>query len=198
MQYHTETKYTIWYNDMQGNTMQYYKIAYNTFQTKTEHFQPQKGPFLAIGARKRPTEQPNGYLPENWRYPELPQDLGKLWSHWVGSVWGEISVLFGRSIEKKLDFWAKNVLFWTKIHIFWNGIPIFCHKLDWSTKNQPFCASPAAIWTQGRPLGPKNGSKRAILGNRCQETTRRAAERAYTGKPKVSRVTSGHGEVIIP
>ena len=40
--------------------------------------------------------------------------------------------------------------------------------------------------------------KRAILGNRCQKTARRAAERAPTRKPKVTRVTSGHEEVMIP
>ena len=36
--------------------------------------------------------------------------------------------------------------------------------------------------------------KRAILGNRGHKMDRRAAEGAPTGKPKVSRVTSGHGE----
>ena len=41
-------------------------------------------------------------------------------------------------------------------------------------------------------------SKRAILGNRCQKIARRAAEQAHTGKPKVTRVTSGHTEVMIP
>ena len=41
-------------------------------------FLAQKGPFWAISARKRPAEQPNGHLPENRRYPELPQDMGKL------------------------------------------------------------------------------------------------------------------------
>ena len=30
-----------------------------------KHYWPQKGPFWAIGARKRPAEQPNGHLPEN-------------------------------------------------------------------------------------------------------------------------------------
>ena len=40
-------------------------------------------------------------------------------------------------------------------------------------------------------------SKRAILGNRCNKTGRRAAERAPTGKPKVSKVTSGYGGVVI-
>ena len=49
-------------------------------------FWAQKGPLWAIGAKKRPAERPNGHLPENQRYPELPQDMGDLWSHWVGSV----------------------------------------------------------------------------------------------------------------
>ena len=35
--------------------------------------------------------------------------------------------------------------------------------------------------------------KRAILGNRCQKTAHRAAERAPTGKPKVSRVYQKSG-----
>ena len=43
-------------------------------------------------------------------------------------------------------------------------------------------------------LGPKTallGPKRPILGNRAQKTACRAAKRPPTGKPKVSRVTSG-------
>ena len=40
-----------------------------------------KGPLWAIGAMKRPAERPNGHLPENRRYPELPQDMGDLSSH---------------------------------------------------------------------------------------------------------------------
>ena len=38
------------------------------------------------GAEKRRAEWPNGHLPENRSYPELPQDMGDLRSHWVGSV----------------------------------------------------------------------------------------------------------------
>ena len=52
-----------------------------------KHFLAQKGPLWAIGAEKRPAERPNGHLPENQSYPELPQDMGDLWSHWVGFVW---------------------------------------------------------------------------------------------------------------
>ena len=42
------------------------------------------------------------------------------------------------------------------------------------------------------------GPERATLGNRGHETVRRAAKRPPTGKPKVSRVTSGYGDVMIP
>ena len=41
------------------------------------------------------------------------------------------------------------------------------------------------------------GPKRATLGNRGRETARRAAKRPSTGKPKVSRVTSGYGGHVI-
>ena len=41
------------------------------------HFWAQKGALWAIGAEKRPAERPNGHLPENQSYPELPQDYWK-------------------------------------------------------------------------------------------------------------------------
>ena len=43
-------------------------------------------------------------------------------------------------------------------------------------------------------LSPKG----VILGNRGHETVCRAAKRPPTGKPKVSRVTSGYGGLMIP
>ena len=51
------------------------------FGPKKEHFWATKGPLWAIGATKRPAERPNGHLPENRRYPELPQDMEELSSH---------------------------------------------------------------------------------------------------------------------
>ena len=59
----------------------------NWFLAKKHHFLTQKGLFWAIGAKKWPAEQPNGHIPEYRRYPELPQDMGDLWSHWFGSIW---------------------------------------------------------------------------------------------------------------
>merc|ERR1712020_574228 len=50
----------------------------------------------------------------------------------------------------------------------------------------------------GAIFGPKMGPDRATLGNRGHETVRRAAKRPFTGKPKVSRVTSGYGGLMIP
>ena len=50
------------------------------------HFWPPKRPLCAIGALKRPAERPNGHLPENRRYPELPQDMGEIWSRQFESV----------------------------------------------------------------------------------------------------------------
>ena len=51
------------------------------FGPKKQHFWAPKGPLWAIGATKRPAEQPNGHLPENQRYPEFPQDMEELSSH---------------------------------------------------------------------------------------------------------------------
>ena len=69
MQYHKVTKY-IPSNAIK--TVQYhttlYDIAYDTFQTKTEHFWSKKAHVGQSGLE-------NG-LPS--RYPELPQDMGKI------------------------------------------------------------------------------------------------------------------------
>ena len=48
------------------------------FGPKNSIFWAPKGPLWAIGATKRPAERPNGHLPENRSYPELPQDMGDL------------------------------------------------------------------------------------------------------------------------
>ena len=53
-------------------------IAYDAFQTKTEHFWTNLEPFWAIGVRKRPAERTNGHLPENRRHLKLPWDMGKI------------------------------------------------------------------------------------------------------------------------
>ena len=45
---------------------------------RKQHFWAEKGPLWAIGVEKRPAERPNGHLPENQRYPELPQDMGDM------------------------------------------------------------------------------------------------------------------------
>ena len=51
------------------------------FRAIKQLFWAQKGPFWAIGAMKRPAERPKGHILENWRCPELPQDMEDIWSH---------------------------------------------------------------------------------------------------------------------
>ena len=55
----------------------------NGFGPKNSFFGPQKGHFGQSGPRNGP---PNGHLPENRRYPEFPEDIEELSSHWVGTV----------------------------------------------------------------------------------------------------------------
>ena len=45
---------------------------------------------------------PNSHLPKNQRYPELPQDMWMLWSHWVEFVWAQKRGLYGCSIKRGL------------------------------------------------------------------------------------------------
>ena len=70
---------------------------------KKQHFWPKNGLFWAIRARKQPARQPNEYLPENQRYPKLPPVMGKLWSHWVESVWAHKKMgLYGCSVKNPI------------------------------------------------------------------------------------------------
>ena len=79
--YQPDHKVTKSFYTMKRNAIlyiEYCKIAYDAFHTKTEQYWAQKGLFLAIGARKRIAEQPKRHLLENRRYTELPRDVGKL------------------------------------------------------------------------------------------------------------------------
>ena len=178
----------------------HYIIAYDAFWTKTEHFQPKKGPFWVIGARKRPAERPNGHLPENRRHPELPEDMGKILSHWVGSVWGQKSGLYGLSVEKNWFLGQKYSVFWPQSHIIGTYSKFFVTIMTGHHMGKVFVLKSSHGGRRGGRWGPKIpflAPKRAILGNRGQKTARRAAQRAPTRKPKVSRVTWGHGEDMI-
>ena len=63
----------------------------------------------------------------------------------------------------------------------------------WYRKNWRICTK-KWFWAENSTFGPK----RATLGNRGRETARRAAKQQPTGKPKLFRVTSGYGELMIP
>ena len=75
---------------------------------------PPKDPKLGQEVRKRPAEQPNGHLPKNQRYQKLPQDMGAIWFHWVGSVWAQRSEVIGVWRKKNPDSRAKSVS-WPKV-----------------------------------------------------------------------------------
>ena len=96
---------------------------------------------------------------------------------------------------------AKNPFFWPEI----NFLEASSNCLDAimaGHKEDNFFVLTAS---HGGPRGGRWGlktafltPKKATLGNRGHKTARRADERPSTGKPKVSRVTSGCGEVMIP
>ena len=61
-------------------------------------------------------------------YPELPQDMGEIWHHWVRSVWPQkmgsarLAVLWPRLAKVTIDkvknvFWLKVIFFKTSIQI---------------------------------------------------------------------------------
>ena len=110
----------------------------NEFWAEKQHFRPQKRPLWAIGAIKRSAEQPNGHLPENQMYQKLPQDMGKLWPHWVGSVWAQKWGFYGCSV-KKSRFFDQKSSFLAQNRFFWDYVQTFCYHHDGTPKRQPFC-----------------------------------------------------------
>ena len=90
---------------MQCNTIQYYKIAYTTFQTKIEHYWPKKGPFWPIGA-----EGIQSYLRTWDSYDPIELGMSKAER---GGYMGD-----GLSAEKKL-------IFGPKMHFFLAQNPFF-------------------------------------------------------------------------
>ena len=120
---------------------------------RKQHFWAQKGTLWAIGAEKWPAERPNGHLPENRRYPELPQDMGDLWSHWVRSVWPKKWGLYGCSV-KKCRFLGQKCSFSAQSQFFSDIVHNYCHHYDWTHKRQHFCVDPVARQASGRPSGP--------------------------------------------
>ena len=59
------------------------------FGQETAFLTPEKAIFGRQPGIKSTAARPNGHLPENQSYPELPQDMGKLWSHWVRYIWAQ-------------------------------------------------------------------------------------------------------------
>ena len=92
------------------------------------------------------------------------------------------------------DFRAKYAVFLARNPFFLEIVQIFCYHQDWTPKRQHFCVDLVARWASGAHFWPKKVEIRP--GSR--QTAHRAAKRPPTGKPKLSRVTSGHGGLMIP
>ena len=71
--------------------------------------------FCQCGSKKHPIKRPNDHWPWNGRYPELPQDMGDLWSNWVRSdrakKWG-----YHRCSIKNTEFLAENAFLFVSIY----------------------------------------------------------------------------------
>ena len=112
-------------------------------------------------------------------------------------VLGALKVRFWPFLDHLVPFWGLLDQNWGKPRTH-NWV-----KTSTRTSSNLFHAVPTVLEHQSAParvLKPTSiiGHKMAILGNRGQKTARRAAERAPSGKPKVSRVTSGYRGVVIP
>ena len=123
-------------------------------------------------------------------YPELPQDMGEIWPHWVRSVWPQkmgsarLAVLWPRLAKVTIDkvknvFWLKVIFFKTSIQINFifvvsNGqsdIAAFCRifRAFWqinSTASWP--TVPDIIKSNQRLIAdPKVPAKARILRQKC-------------------------------
>ena len=103
--------------------------------------------------------------------------------------------------EKNAEFRAKNAVFWPEIHFFRKLSNFFVTIMTGHQKDNIFVLTPLHDCPHKNGFGPKTAfldPKRATLGNWGHETARQAAKRPPTGKPKVSKVTSGCGGDMIP
>ena len=99
-------------------------------------------------------------------------------------------------------FWGpKMQLFWPKINFLETSSKFVDAIMAGHKKDNFFVLTASHGGPRGGRWGQKTAfltPKKATLGNRGHKTARRAAKRPPTGKPRVSRVTSGCGEVMIP
>ena len=96
---------------------------------------------------------------------------------------------------------AKNAVFRPNLDYLETSSNIFDAIMAGHKKDNFFLLTASHGGPRGGRWGQKTAfltPKKATLGNRGHKTARRATKRPSTGKPKVSRVTSGCGEVMIP
>ena len=99
------------------------------------------------------------------------------------------------------NFGSKMLFFGPKSIFFGNYPTFFVTTMTGHQKDNIFVLTTLHNCPQKNGFGQKTAfldPKRATLGNRGHEKARQAAKRPPTGKPKVSRVTSGYGGYMIP
>ena len=131
-------------------------------------------------------------------------------NHWtcehVVIMWFQLSVyLVSELISILVSYIVYKTYFWANFGLK-RALAGACPS-SWATQKRVFVVSrhdgntKIGGFAQRNDFEPKTallGPKRATLGHRGRETARRAAKRPPTGKPKVSRVTSGYGGLMIP
>ena len=170
------------------------------FGPKNSIFGPQKGHFGQLGPQNGPPSGQTG----TYRKTEGIQSYLRIWRscHPIESGPSEPKKgWFHRCSVKKCRIFGQKCSFLAPNPFFFLPVQFFCHHHDGTPKRQHFSVESFARVSTKNGFGPKTAfldPKRATLGNRGHETARQAAKRPPTGKPKVSRVTSGYGGLMIP
>ena len=106
---------------------------------------------------------------------------------------------------QKGSFWSIRAIFWAKTGPLYPPRSLPCNMIN--TKMLSFWCPVMMVPKKNERCPQKLISgqktsffdpKRAILGNWGQKMARRATKRPHTRIPKVSRVTSGYGGLMIP
>ena len=98
----------------------------------------------------------------------------------------------------QMQIFGSKMQFFGPKSIFFRNHPFFLTPSWLDTKKTTFLCWPWCTEGLGVAVGAHFGPKKAKIRPGSRKTTRRATKRPPTRKPKLSRVTSGHGGHMIP
>ena len=126
-----------------------------------------------------------------------------IWVHW--SLWsGNEGFFFEKThflyfhLMAQMQIFGPKMQFFGPKSIFFRNHPFFLTPSWLDTKKTTFLYWPWCTEGLGVAVGAHFGPKKAKIRPGSRKTTPRAAKRPPTRKPKLSRVTSGHGGHMIP